>query len=160
MEIRLADERDLDEILSIYEQARAFMIQAGNPHQWTDGYPRQELLEEDIRDQRLYVVAPENEILGVFVLMAGPEADYATLEGSWLNEEPYQVIHRMASKRGGIAHQVFDWAMTRTDSLRIDTHQDNGPMRHVLEREGFSYVGELTLANGDKRLGYHKVIHR
>ena len=160
MEIRLANERDLQEILSLYEQARAFMIQAGNPHQWTDGYPRKELLDEDIREQRLYVVTQGNEILGVLVLMDGPEPDYATLQGNWLNEAPYQVIHRMTSKRGGIAHEVFEWAMTRTDSLRIDTHQDNAPMRHTLEREGFVSVGELTLANGEKRRGYHKVVHR
>lgn len=157
MEIRQAKGLDLEEILRLYEQARAFMVQAGNPDQWTDGYPQKELLEADIREKRLYLVTQENEILGVLVLMNGPEADYATLKGNWLNDDPYQVIHRMASKRGGIAKVVFDWAMTHTDSLRIDTHEDNAPMRHVLEREGFVYVGELTLANGDRRRGYHRI---
>lgn len=155
--IRHASKEDLPQILAIYEAARQFMIESGNPGQWTDGYPSRALLEEDLQKERLYVAASQGEILGVFVLMDGPEPDYATLEGRWLDESPYQVIHRIASKRGGIVKEVFDWALTQTSSLRIDTHADNAPMRHVLEREGFISVGELTLANGDKRQGYHKL---
>ena len=155
--IRHARPDDLPQILTIYEAARQFMAQTGNPDQWTDGYPASELLEEDIRMERLYVAASSSGIRGAFVFMDGPEADYATLQGRWLDEAPYQVIHRFASKGGGVAREVFAWAMARTDSLRIDTHADNAPMRHVLEREGFTNVGELTLANGDKRQGYHKI---
>lgn len=155
--IRHATRGDLPQILAIYASARQKMARSGNPNQWSEGYPPQRLLEEDIQARRLYVIQCNEEITGVFVFMAGPEPDYDTLEGVWLNDAPYQVIHRMAAREGGIAREVFAWAMERTASLRIDTHADNAPMRHVLEREGFTPVGELTLADGDKRQGYHKI---
>ena len=54
--VRKAEERDLQEILSIYDKARAFMRAHGNRNQWRNGYPSQALLEYDIMQQRLYVL--------------------------------------------------------------------------------------------------------
>ena len=46
--IRPAQVEDLDEILKIYEFAKKFMADTGNPTQWVGNYPQRELLEEDI----------------------------------------------------------------------------------------------------------------
>ena len=45
---RGARRADLDAILKIYARARQAMADSGNPTQWGDNFPPQELLEEDI----------------------------------------------------------------------------------------------------------------
>lgn len=156
VDILHATEEDLPEILELYELGRRKMQEAGNPDQWPEGYPGEEMLREDILKQQLYKAVTGDEIIGVLALVEGPEEDYANLDGEWLNEEPYLAIHRIVSTRGA-SREIFRWAMEKSHSLRIDTHADNAPMRHVLEREGFTYVGEITLRDGSLRRGYHKV---
>ena len=49
MFIRKADINEVDEICYIYEKARKFMVEAGNPTQWASGYPKRELVINDIQ---------------------------------------------------------------------------------------------------------------
>ena len=47
MKVRLATIEDMPVLLEIYQRARVFMMQAGNPNQWPEGHPsKDELLEE------------------------------------------------------------------------------------------------------------------
>lgn len=48
MEIRQAKLADVPSIMRIYEKARVFMENSGNPTQWAVGYPGQQLVEKDI----------------------------------------------------------------------------------------------------------------
>ena len=48
MEIRQAKLADVPSIMRIYEKARGFMENSGNPTQWAVGYPGQQLVEKDI----------------------------------------------------------------------------------------------------------------
>ncbi len=55
MEIRLSDIVDRKQIIEIYAQARKFMIEQNNPHQWADsGYPSIDLIDEDIEQDADY----------------------------------------------------------------------------------------------------------
>lgn len=157
LDIEKAKREDLPRILEIYAGARQKMAETGNPTQWTDGYPAEELLKEDIARGELYKAVDQGALVGVFMLTAGPDDVYTKIRGAWLNDEPYLVIHRIAAREGrGVAKAVFAWVMKRTANLRIDTHEDNAAMRHILETSGFRYVGELTLPNGDARRAYHR----
>ena len=40
--------------------------------------------------------------------------------------------------------------------MKIDTHDDNIPMQHLLVKLGFTCCGHTTLQNGDIRLIYQK----
>ena len=71
MEIRKAEMIDLAEILKLYEQARRFMKENGNPDQWGDYYPPEELTREDIQSGNCYVCQENGALLGVFFLHAG-----------------------------------------------------------------------------------------
>ena len=53
--IRHARPEELAEIMEIYGAARAFMAANGNAEQWSDGYPQKEVLQEDLKKERLYV---------------------------------------------------------------------------------------------------------
>ena len=51
--VRLAKPGDLPRILELYAIARAYMTHSGNPNQWPETYPNQELLEEDMERESL-----------------------------------------------------------------------------------------------------------
>ena len=61
--IRLAQNQDFKEILMIYAYARKFMAEHGNPTQWGNTSPREEVLRNDIRQQQLYVIENDGKIL-------------------------------------------------------------------------------------------------
>ena len=94
-------------------------------------------------------------------LIPGPDPTYSYIEGSWQNEDPYYVIHRIAvpSPGNNLASRMFDWAFENISSqgvscIRIDTHRDNCIMKHVLTKYGFRECGVIYLANGDPRDAY------
>lgn len=154
MEIRPAAQGDLVKILDIYRQARAFMVQSGNPTQWKNGYPRQELLDGDIRKNQLYAVIRDGEICGAFVFFIGDDPTYSHIDGSWRRDTPYGVIHRIAGVGGGVFQTTLDFCKTKCTHLRIDTHADNKPMQHLVEKAGFSMRGTIYVEDGSPRIAY------
>ena len=156
-EIRPAERTDMERILEIYEYARRFMEENGNPTQWHSGYPKRELLELDISLGRLYVVIRDNEICGVFVFFVGDDPTYSYIEGSWRSNAPYGVIHRIAGIGGGIFTAALAFCKDRISHLRIDTHANNRPMQHVVEKAGFSRRGIIYVEDGSPRIAYDLV---
>ena len=71
---RGARRSDLEQILEIYAHARKAMADSGNPTQWGDSYPPQEMLEEDIDSNRLFIYTVNGRLEAVFALhpRAGP----------------------------------------------------------------------------------------
>ena len=54
MEIRKSTAQDLEQIMALYEQARDFMRQSGNPNQWGNAYPSREMISADIAAGKSY----------------------------------------------------------------------------------------------------------
>lgn len=164
--IRPARQEDLTELASLYQHARQFMAQTGNPHQWGNNqWPPQSLIEQDIELGRLYVITNEKGLLAAFVFEKGSHIDpcYDVIEGRWTTHEDqvYGVIHRLASngKEGGIGHQVVEWASQQCSVIRIDTHPDNQVMQAMLKKEGFSYCGIIYVKQDSTgRLAFEKVL--
>ncbi len=158
--IRPADFSDLPEILRIYRQARQFMRETGNAHQWGDRYPSQELLETDIRKQQLFLCVQGSRAYGAFVFFIGEEPTYAEMEqGAWASDTPCGVIHRVASD--GSLHGVFAeclaFCRAQIGHLRIDTHEQNLVMQHQLAKHGFACRGVIRVEDGTPRLAYESV---
>lgn len=161
MNIKLCKNTEIDEIMSIYDNARNFMRQTGNNNQWINGYPSRELILEDLKENRFYGVYDNEELVAVFMLTVDSDPTYNKIyNGSWLNDEPYAVIHRIGVlKRGkGIAKLCFDYALTKCNNLRIDTSEENLVMQNCLLKNGFSYCGVIYLESGAPRLAYQKKI--
>lgn len=160
--VRKAAAHDLPELLEIYEEARAFMVQNDNPTQWgKNRYPPAELIEKDIRLSRLYVLERGGRVCGAFVLMAGDEPTYRVIErGAWPNQKPYLTVHRLASRTDehGVGMAVLAFAAEEAEkaglALRADTHADNKPVQHLLKKFGFEYCGVIRVANGSERYAY------
>ena len=162
MHIRPATPTDLEDVLAVYRSARAGMREAGNPNQWGDSFPPRELGEQDIATGVLRACVDEcDDVLGCFAFLPGPEPDYARIyEGSWPNDEPYDLVHRFAVLRQGqgVGGAMLDWALRNGRNLRADTQRDNMPMQGRLASRGFSYCGVIKLGrDGDERLAYTHV---
>lgn len=159
MNIRKAKLSDLDRILEIYAYARQFMVETGNPNQWAaQGYPKRALLEADIEKDWLYVMEDDSGIHGVFAFPLGEDPTYSRIEGSWLNDNPYGTIHRIAGDGTvkGIFRQCLAFCSGLTDSIRIDTHADNRVMQSAILKNGFTYCGIITSSDGTPRLAYQR----
>ena len=95
--------------------------------------------------------------IATFALLAGPEPTYSYIEGGrWLDDQPYYVIHRVASVEGvhGVMSDIIAYCLSLTSTIRIDTHADNYPMQAVLKRSGFNYCGIIYLEDGSQRQAY------
>ena len=162
MHIQKATVADLDVILNIIEEARSIMRENGNTTQWTNGYPSSETIMEDILNNQAFVCITDDEVVGYFCLMLGnnPDPNYNIIEGNWLNNNPYGVIHRLASARTvkGIAQKAFDFAFTKTNNVRVDTLHENIPMQNFLKKNGFTYCGVIYVSDGTPRDAFQKVI--
>ena len=84
---------------------------------------------------------------------------YNYIEGAWLNNEEYGVIHRIASSgiKKGVFTEVYNFVTNKINNIRIDTHQDNIVMQNVLGKHGFIKCGTIYLKNGSPRLAFHFV---
>jgi len=167
--IRHTTDDDLDTLMEIYHEAQDFMIANGNPTQWGHFNPKREMLVEDIKNQTGYAVIRKEEtdqgvleiISGTFAFILGEDPTYLKIEGgAWLNQEPYGTIHRIASRTNehGVFNAAIEFAKTKTQNIRIDTHRDNAPMKHLIEKAGFTYCGIIYIADGTPRIAYQKAL--
>ena len=160
--IRHSLPKDLDAIIEIFHYARQFMKEHGNPNQWINGYPSAELILREITNGTNYVCENENgEIIGTFCFIPGEDPTYARIDdGNWLNNEPYYVIHRMATngKQKGVADACFKWCFEHCNNIRVDTHHDNLVMQNILKKYGFRRCGIIYTHNGTSRIAYQRTL--
>ena len=159
--IRKAEKEDLPRIYEIYETARQFMRENGNRAQWGAGDRPEELLEDDISQGNLYVledaVADEAIIHAVFAFIKGEDPVYLKIEqGSWMVDTEYAAVHRVASDGTvrNVLEKIMDYCKAQIPHLRIDTHEDNKVMQHVLEKYGFVRCGIVYVPDGSPRIAY------
>lgn len=161
MQIQKSTQAELATILAIYAQARQFMAESGNPGQWVQGYPQRERVQQDIQAGHSYVALTEAGIVAVFYFAIESEPTYASIsEGQWLNDQPYGVVHRIASasRQRGLAAACLNWCFAQHPNIRIDTHRDNLPMRRLLQKLDYQYCGVIRLADGAERLAFQKSV--
>ena len=84
--------------------------------QWTEAYPILPDIAEDIETQRAWLLREGDTVLGYLCLDFDGEPAYdAITGGSWLCDEPYAVLRRLAlNARGrGLTRVLFDLAAKR-----------------------------------------------
>ena len=161
MTIRPSTYADIDALMAIFAYARAQMAADGNPTQWGDGYPSHEQLMSDIQRGVSYVVEHNNHPCATFVFIIGEDPTYAYIEdGNWLDDTlPYGTIHRIASngQERGIFLFVLNWCSAQCGNIRIDTHQDNARMIHLIEQANFTHCGIIYTRDNSPRIAYQRV---
>jgi len=123
------------------------MAQTGNPNQWGDFWPPDELIKSDIESDNGYVCVDENgRVVGVFRFAVEEDPTYINIyDGAWEDESPYGVVHRIASDHSvkGVGTFCINWAYEKCGHIRIDTHGDNTVMQNLLKKLGFAYCGVI-----------------
>lgn len=166
--IRFAIPSDLPPIMEGINRCKKqlFFHESG---QWKSGEPSEETILNDIENRQYIVLESEGLILGgMAVLMHEPAYDHL-LEGAWLNEDPYGVLHRFYIhpdyQQKGNAQRLFAWVCEYLSqqgilNIRIDTHEKNVPMRNSLTKFGFLHVGKAYLPGAGERWVYHKMYEK
>ena len=152
--------QDMPRILEIYAYSRNFMKENGNPTQWDNLEAIKSNLLADIEHGNLYLIKNGDDVHGAFAFIIGDDVTYAEIEqGEWLSDKEYGTIHRVASDGSlhGVLGMVVEFCSEKISHLRIDTHEDNKIMQHVIIKNGFRKCGIIHVADGSPRLAYEKI---
>jgi RimJ/RimL family protein N-acetyltransferase len=180
--LRLATPDDLDEMMTIVDDAKALLKSEGIP-QWQSGKPNRQTLGEHMSRGWLYALdadpdtdnASTRAIAAFAVIMQEPDLNYEHIhKGSWKEPpshrpEHYATFHNFAVSNDfhgrHIAHHLLAALISQAQSLgfpefRIDTHEKNLRMRHVIEQFDFEYRGVIYLDDNpsDPRYAYQMFV--
>ena len=164
MTVRKAVKTDLPDIMAIYRGAQTYMVKTGNPTQWPVGHPPEAMIRQDMAAGACFVLEEAGKLEGVFALYEGEDPTYRVIQGAWLTDGPYVTVHRLASagRKSRVADECFSFceqfARGKCVSIRVDTHEQNTPMRRAIGRCGFTYCGQITVKDGTPRRAYEKII--
>lgn len=165
MEFRKSVKSDIPQIMSIVKQAQAYFKEQ-NIDQWQNGYPNEEVINNDIKNEDSYVIIKEDEVVATTVVSFDKESSYKNIiDGKWLTNGDYGVIHRVAVNNNykglGLSHKIMKYAEELclekgVHSIKVDTHEENIPMQSLLKKNGFEYCGVIYLEDGGKRVAFEK----
>ncbi|WP_321970825.1 GNAT family N-acetyltransferase [Paratractidigestivibacter sp.] len=162
-DMRPATVDDVPAIIATLETGRA-LLAADGIDQWQHGTgPSVADVTNDLMQGWGRVFCVKNQVAATAALIPGPDANYDVIEdGRWdKTGNPsgvYATIHRVAvspAYRGNhIARRFYlrliEEARVRGFAeVRVDTHEDNVRMRHVIEGCGFAYAGRIYI-DGDR----------
>jgi GNAT superfamily N-acetyltransferase len=164
-EFRKATLNDLAVIWEILQQAILRRKEEGS-NQWQDGYPNVEVLKKDMARGAGFVLIDGDLIVGYCAILINDEPDYANIQGEWLTNDDFVVIHRVAIAEKylgkGLAKVIMafveDYAMkNRIFSIKADTNFDNIAMMKIFDKLSYTYCGEVFFRNSPRR-AYEKVL--
>lgn len=164
---RKATSKDLPQIWTILQQAIQRRKEDGS-NQWQDGYPNPTVIEKDIAGDAGFVLAAGNTIAGYVAILINDEPAYAEIKGKWLTAGDFAIFHRVAISEDylgrGLASKILGFIdefalQNKLPSVRADTNFDNAPMRHVFEKSGYVYCGEVFF-RGSPRMAYEKILEK
>ena len=153
--IRKAKIDDLKQIMVIINEAKLRLRKSGLM-QWNVGnYPNKDTFLNDIKNDSLFVYE-DKIITGVMCCIKENNLSYLNIEGKWLNQDNYMVIHRIAVKEEylgqGIAKKLINHAINyaqnnNSTSIKIDTHPKNIPMNNLINSLIFTFCGIIKLTD-------------
>lgn len=153
---------DIEQIMIMIKSAQDY-FKSHNIDQWQNGYPNKYVFINDIEKDNSYIFTHENKIIATAMISFDGEPTYHTIDGQWISDEPYIVIHRIAvnadMKGNNIAGQILTHAQQiaaskNIHSIRIDTHRENQAMQRAVLKFGFTFCGIIRLSDGAERLAY------
>lgn len=156
---------DITPIWEILQQAIIRRKEDGS-EQWQDGYPNPQVVQNDIEKGQGFVLLEEKTIIGYSAVLINDEPAYAKIEGKWLTNDDFIVIHRVAISEKylgkGLAKmiigQIENFARDNNIySIKADTNFDNIPMMKIFENLGYTLCGEVYF-RGSPRKAYEKVL--
>lgn len=165
MRLRTAAISEAPVIWNILQQAIEQRRRDGS-QQWQNGYPNFQTVLDDIENGYAYVLVDDYTIVAYAAIIFGVEPAYHAIEGKWITDGDYVVVHRVATsdaaKGKGVATVLFQLLENlslehEVYSIKVDTNFDNTPMLRILDKLNYTYCGEIFF-NGASRRAYEKVL--
>lgn len=165
MLFRKAVIKDLPAIADIMHDAVTRMLREGKC-QWNENYPTQMHILDDIKNDVGYVLEDGGSVIAYGAVVFDGEPAYEYLDGAWLSDGDYVVVHRVAvmqsCQSAGVGSRFMRCveqlaASSGIGSFRIDTNFDNERMLGLIERCGFEFCGTVQYATGERR-AFEKLI--
>ncbi len=162
---RKATTADLDGIMTIIEEAKQQMKREGK-HQWDQGYPARTHIEHDISTGVGYVMLQAEQLMAYGAVVLTGEPAYDVIQGHWLSDEPFVVLHRLAVAEAAKGHGIGLRFIEKVEQLalsvdvhsfRVDTNYDNERMLRLLDKAAFTYCGNIIYQQGS-RMAFEKMI--
>lgn len=162
---RKATLADLNGIMEIIEEAKRQMTREGK-QQWDETYPARAHIENDIQAGVAHVIVHASRTLAYGATVFTGEPAYNTIQGHWLSDRPYVVLHRLAVTDAAKGHGVGLLFIKETErlalslgfhSFRVDTNHDNERMLRLLGKTGFSLCGTIFYPKGS-RMAFEKLL--
>lgn len=162
---RKAQKEDAAQIWDILQQAIVRRREDGS-RQWQDGYPNPEVVSNDIEKGVGYVLTDDEKVIGYSAVLINDEPAYAGIEGKWITNGDFVVVHRVAVSHEylgkGLAVQILkhieNFALQNSiHSIKADTNFDNPAMMKIFEKLGYAYCGEVFF-RGSARKAYEKIL--
>lgn len=162
MDIRLAHPNEVTAIVTLLDEAKAYIASYGSD-QWQGDYPNTADIIDDIIGGRGYVALVDQQVAAYVALVKGPDEAYINIyDGKWLTtEQDYLAFHRLAVgeafRRQGVAASFLEGLMDSQEAIdfRCDTHKDNQAMLGLLTKLGFAYCGKVMYEG--ERLAYQLI---
>lgn len=154
---RQATTDDIPVIMQIISDAVDNMHAKGRT-QWSKSYPTLHHIQEDIENGEAYVMEDFDEIVAYMAVSFRGEMAYKHIQGKWLSNGKYAVVHRLVVKVSKQNHGTASFMLTEAEhlaeersvaSIRLDTSEDNIEMLRSLQhhRRGFDsqyeYCGKV-----------------
>ena len=164
---RKAQLSEIPLIWTILQQAIQRRKEDGS-NQWQDGYPNPEIIQNDIEKEQGYVLVDNEVIVGYCAILINDEPEYEKIVGKWLTNNDFVVFHRVAISQDYLGKGLAKIMMTSIEtlalenniySIKADTNFDNDAMKHLFEKQGYIYCGEVYF-RGSPRKAYEKVLKK
>jgi GNAT superfamily N-acetyltransferase len=161
----IAKTENLPQIWDILQKAIA-RRKADGSKQWQDGYPNPEVVKNDIEKGIGYVLTQNQEIIGYCAVLINDEPAYSGIEGKWLSDNDFVVVHRIAIAETHLGKGLSKIMMSFIEELAVknniysvkaDTNFDNYAMMKSFENAGYVYCGEVYF-RGSARKAFEKVL--
>ena len=162
---RKAELSEIAPIWEILQQAIQRRKEDGST-QWQDGYPNPEVIQKDIEKGEGFVLVDGETIIGYSAVLINDEPAYEKIEGKWLTNGDFVVLHRVAISEKylgkGLAKMILKYieefaVSNNIYSVKADTNFDNIAMMKIFEKSGYTYCGEVFF-RGSSRKAYEKVL--
>lgn len=162
---RKAELSEADLIWELLQQAIVRRKNDGS-NQWQDGYPNLNVVKNDIEKGYGFVLVEGETILGYVAVMINNEPAYQIIDGKWLTNDDFVVIHRVAVSENylgkGLAKKIMNYVedfalQNNIYSIKADTNFDNFAMMKIFESLNYTLCGEVLL-RGAPRKAYEKAL--
>ncbi len=148
LKIVRANERDLDGVVAVLDEAAKWLVTKGIAGPWRPGSFSRQTLADQIVHGEVYVAKLGEETVGTVTLQWSDEMFWPSAQ----SDAGY--VHKLALRptylRRGFGLQMIEWAerVSKTagkNFLRLDCLAENGKIRSYYENLGFIHQGDAEI---------------